>query len=393
MNDAEIESLVQRGRAALLENRAEYVARRTRVENLLNDGRFNAAAAEAEITAFFADGEHSGLYFSPVLESVLHRIGREKVTPIQRKRNRSQRAEHVLHVVTDVAHIGGIPRLLRRWITIDTGRTYSLCLTSQHRYSVPDEIVDVVERSGGQIHVIGGVRGGLVERARLLHRLSADFDVVVAHGWECDAVPTIAFADPGARPPLLQVNHGDGKFWLGASPTSVVVNLRASGARLTVDRRGVEAQRSVIVPTPIDPVRRTVDRMEAKRRCGLDTTKTTLLSVARWQKYRPFNGVGFADSFVPFLERHPGTHLVVVGPGEAWDHSAAEKMVPGQIRVLPQTEDTAWLYQAADVYVDSFPFGSNTSLLEAGSYGTPLITRHPFPSVLIFFYVSVLHFL
>jgi hypothetical protein len=37
--------------------------------------------------------------------------------------------------------------------------------------------------------------------------------------------------------------------------------------------------------------------------------------------------------------------------------------------------DTAAFYQSADIYVDSFPLGSTTSLLEAGLYGLPLISR------------------
>lgn len=46
---------------------------------------------------------------------------------------------------------------------------------------------------------------------------------------------------------------------------------------------------------------------------------------------------------------------------------------------LGKRSDTALFYDAADIYLDSFPFSSNTSLLEAGSRGTPLVSYSPHP--------------
>src|SRR5690606_12343399 len=53
-------------------------------------------------------------------------------------------------------------------------------------------------------------------------------------------------------------------------------------------------------------------------------------------------------------------------------------LAQNRIIALGERIDTAAYYQAADIYVDSFPFGSTTSLLEAGSCGVPLVGLFPF---------------
>ncbi len=52
--------------------------------------------------------------------------------------------------------------------------------------------------------------------------------------------------------------------------------------------------------------------------------------------------------------------------------------VGGRICALGTRLDTAALYDAADIYVDSYPVTSITSLLEAGSRGVPLVSRFPY---------------
>src|SRR5262249_39061576 len=74
------------------------------------------------------------------------------------------------------------------------------------------------------------------------------------------------------------------------------------------------------------------------------------------------------------------TTLIVIGPehDDRWER--ASQNVQGRIRALGKREDTAIYYQAADIYLDSFPFTSITSMLEAANYALPLVGCHPYSS-------------
>ncbi|PLZ04583.1 glycosyl transferase family 1 [Fischerella thermalis WC245] len=349
-----------------------------------NHGNYNAAAVYAEIAAFHAQFKHCGLFSSPELENILLKIGRQitqtTVTPTPEP-SLSKRPKNILHVSTNISSpFGGIPRFIRRWIQQDTQRSHSLALTKQAPNEVPQILTELVSNSHGKIFLLNETIGGFISRAKRLRKIAATADIVVLHIWEHDVIPIIAFANKELSPPIIYVNHGDHCFWLGAAVSDVVANLRESGMRLSQKRRGIEAERNMLLPTILEPSHRQLSRTQAKQQLGIDENSTLLLSIARAPKYRKTDGISFADAHVPLLKKHDRAILVVIGPGGSEDWSTAIQQTQGRIIALGHTEDTAVYYQAADIYVDSYPFVSITSLLEAGSYGVPLVSRYPYSS-------------
>jgi hypothetical protein len=147
-----------------------------------------------------------------------------------------------------------------------------------------------------------------------------------------------------------------------------------------VERRGIPAERHVILPIQIDaPVRRH-SRAEAREKLGLPDEGPLLVSVARAVKYRTMDGVSFADRHVEMLLSHPDARLLVVGPGEPADWQDAIAATGGRITGRPETPDPSLAFEAADIYLDSYPFVSITSMLEAGGLGAPCVTLFPYPS-------------
>lgn len=347
-------------------------------------GNYNAAAVYAEIAAFHAQFKHCGLFNSPELENILLKIGHQitqtTLAPTPEP-SLSKRPKNILHVSTNISSpFGGIPRFIRRWIQQDTQRSHSLALTKQAPNEVPQILTELVSNSHGKIFLLNETIGGFISRAKRLRKIAATADIVVLHIWEHDVIPIIAFANKELSPPIIYVNHGDHCFWLGAAVSDVVANLRESGMRLSQKRRGIEAERNMLLPTILEPSHRQLSRAQAKQQLGIDENSTLLLSIARAPKYRKTDGISFADAHVPLLKKHDRAILVVIGPGGSEDWSTAIQQTQGRIIALGHTEDTAVYYQAADIYVDSYPFVSITSLLEAGSYGVPLVSRYPYSS-------------
>lgn len=351
-----------------------------RANDFLRAGRRDAASVYAQIAAKYAASRHPGLFASPRLERILLTIGeRNTIGSVASDNMPSSRctAERVLHVFTQVAGIGGHTRMAWRWIRHDAERSHTVAITRQGSVNVPQLLKEAVSAAHGQIHVLDECAGNLITWADALRTVADAADLVVLHVNPDDVVPIIAFADKRNAPPVIFVNHADQLFWLGVGVSDLVVNLRESGARLSHARRGVPPERSALLPIVLSPIQRTLSRSEAKARIGIPDDAVLLLSIARPHKYRSWNGMHYVDALMPVLEKYPNVHLILIGPEADDQWVEAGLRTRGRVRALGVREDTAVYYQAADVYLDSFPVVSITSLLEAGSYGLPLVSRSP----------------
>jgi glycosyltransferase involved in cell wall biosynthesis len=353
-----------------------------RAQDLVRREKFDAAAVYAEMAAFYATGKHCGLFFSPELESILLTIGEKSVpASLAPAKNHSDKpSKHVLHVATSVKGIGGLTKMMWRWMQQDKDRCHSLAITQQDWAEVPQILRDTIAERHGQIYILNDSIGEFdsIAKAKRLREIAAAADWVVLHTYNYDVVPLIAFANKEQSPPVLLLDHADHLFWLGTSISDAVIALRESGKRLALERRDINSERSVLLPIILELSSRKLTRAEAKRQIGIPENSVLLLSIARSLKYKTIDGISFADAHVPLLQQHDNAYLVVVGSGDREDWQAAIEQTNGRIISYPEREDTALFYQAADIYLDSFPFISTTSLLEAGSYELPLVTRFPY---------------
>ncbi|MBZ9991659.1 glycosyl transferase family 1 [Mesorhizobium sp. BH1-1-5] len=366
--------------ARMRHNYDEFQSLRGEAERCLKASDLNSAAAYVEAAATLARKRHCGFYRSEPLEHVLVEIARRTlVKGTEAARPARTKISRVLHVATALNEVGGLTRMMRRWIAADEGRHHSLALL-RHPGAPPASVRRAVEARSGQIHVIGATRGGPVEWASALRKLSLDFDLVVLHVSNEEPTPAIAFADERNRPPVVLVNHADHAFWVGLSVCDLIASSRASGERLVVERRGIPAERHAILPIQIDPPIRRHSRADARQKLGLPTGGPLLVSVARGVKYRTMGGVSFADMHVEALLARPDARLLVVGPGEPPDWQEAIAATGGRIMGRPETPDPSVAFEAADVYLDSYPFVSITSMLEAGGLGAPCVTLFPYLS-------------
>lgn len=337
------------------------------------------AATHAEAAHGFARERHPGIYACPELDRMLDDIGCAAVPlhPSLRGRAPPTRIRHVLHVCCHVRRVGGVSRLVWRWMQQDATRVHSLALTQQTWGEIPAAMQQAVRARGGRIHFVNDRPGDVLDRARRLRNIGAEADAIVLHIGD-DVIPLLAFARARSVLPVIFVDHADHNFWLGAGSSGVVVSLRESGRRLARERRFVPPARSVLLPTPLDPPPPPDDRRAAKRLLGLPEDCVLLLSIARREKYETVSALSFAEAHLPLLRDRPETILAVIGTEARPDWQDAIRASGGRIMAFGQRDDTAPFHAAADVFVDTFPFASITSLLEAGLRGLPLVTLFPY---------------
>lgn len=358
----------------------------TLAEKRLSQGDADAAAALAQVAARFAFPANVGLFASPRLEALLTSLaGRVRGAPGVARHASGRR--HVVHLLSYAKPIGGDSRFVWRWIGRDRTSRHSVIVTSQqevaHQYEIPKVLLDGVAASGGFVKTLTAPVTRPLQQASELRSLLSDGDFVALHVYPYDIVPNLALTGLLDRVCPIYVNHSDHTFWVGGAVTRWVAHLRAQSKHFIETHRGLEAGRSSILPIPLDDelgalplaAERADAQRKAKSELGYATDTVLLLTIASPFKYSAPGQTGLAELVLPTLKKHKNAVLVAVGPSEEGEWLRARRETEGRVQALGRRWDNEKLLTAADVYLDSVPFSSITSLLEAGARGLPLLSH------------------
>jgi hypothetical protein len=357
----------------------EAVVRRVEAvaERFAAAGAHEDAAASAQVAATIAWMDHPGRFASATLERVLREVAATiPALPYEREAAAGGH-ERVLHVLTEGYETGGHTRLAWRWMLQDARRMHALALTRPR--PVPRSLADAVARRGDVTVDVPDPAATLLDRAQRLRALATGFDVVLLHVHPDDPVPSLAFAGPGRRPPVMLVNHADHCFWLGREAADLVVSHREVGSKITRERRGMPAERTALLPLPLEGAPACGDRERARSELGIAPGQVVLLTVGSDYKFGPIGGPHFLDAAEPVVAANPEAVLLAVGPEDAGRFAEAHTRTGGRVRALGNLASVAPLYAAADVYLESYPCSSGTAVREAAAHGTPVLTFAPDP--------------
>lgn len=340
-------------------------------------GREERAAEWLTIAGRVAHRYGCGVLVSVEMERELFELAHTLGSSGLQVRNRAGDGNKWVHVMTEAMTVGGHTALVRRWIANDTGkRRHSLVLTQQDDCSV-NELVDAVQCSGGEVVCLGSGESYGERARRLREYVRREADVVVLHIHPWDVIPSMALGLPGG-PPVLLLNHADHTFWIGAGIADAVLSIRHSGADVARHYRGVE--RNLLLPIPLPPPGsddasgQTPGVLDIRTRLGIPPEAIVILTVGSAYKYTPFDAIDFPAAIRQVLERSHEAHIVAVGPDPDADEWRTLREFYGErVHVVGPQDDPFPYYRAADVYVEGFPFGSLTALLEAGAEGLPCI--------------------
>lgn len=250
-------------------------------------------------------------------------------------------------------------------------------LLLSHHGTVDPRLVEATRATGGAVNALAPDTP-LMERAiRLREEAWKHADRVVLHVHPWSVIPVVALGAPGG-PPVMLLNHLSQKFWLGGSVSDLVLNLRDSALEWSLAYRGIT--RNAMLPIPISPrvggresSTTNETRQAARHMLGMPSEATVLLTIGNAYKYRPLPGLDFLDAAAAILRTCPQAYVVAVGPREdaRW-RSLRESTGQRLLAVGPQ-HDLASFHEAADIYLEGFPVGSLTALLEVGLLGLPCV--------------------
>jgi hypothetical protein len=287
-----------------------------------------------------------------------------------------------LHVLTEAYAIGGHTPLVKRWIDLLDDEPHAVVLVRQGQPVEPSWVVPM----GRHVPLIDLHRAGLSRRARVAH-LRNMFHVarrVILHIHPDDACSVAAaYRSPHAEIHFL--NHADHVAWLGAGLPVVLLNLRHRGTRLAEARRGIAAAACGMVPVPITRPA-DMDRREARQSFGIGDQECLVLTIASGYKFNP---VGSRSLFEPLdrLLRRWDVKLMAVGVDARHPvFGPLAERHPGQVLCMGTVPSPTRHRAAADIYLDSYPFCSITSMLESAALGTPVVAYQPDPEELEILY-------
>ena len=347
-------------------------------ELAIDGADFENAAGHLSTAAKVAAAYVIGELTSRRLECLAHRLAQFIPSPL-RDPIACTEPVRFLHVMTEALPVGGHTALVARFITNSPSRqVHHVALTDQEAF---DSIAlrSAVADSGGKIFGLGVHRTWRARCAELRLLAAWEADIVVLHTSMHDIAAVIAFASP-KLPPVILMNHADHTFWMGGSIADIVVNLRESGEKFTEQFRGIA--RNYTLPIPLaestygetDPLRRKSVRDEMRKALGFADGEVLLITAAHETKFLPSGDVDFFKCARAILEQNPSARIVAVGPApDSFGWPELSRGFPGRIVALGPRRDIGALFIAADIFIESFPFGSLTAMLEAGAFGLPCV--------------------
>jgi hypothetical protein len=161
----------------------------------------------------------------------------------------------------------------------------------------------------------------------------------------------------------------------------VIIDMRSYGQTLSETRR--YAKKSFILPIPLNLKKPSLTREEARCRLNLTDADVMLLSIGVDFKYIPTQTHNFYQTITTILERNPKARFYQIGI----DSSTSAQFLPNgsheRAHFLGRLDDPSVYEVAADLYLEGFPQGSLTAMLETAALGVAAVLMYapPMPNV------------
>jgi len=264
------------------------------------------------------------------------------------------------HIISTTFAIGGHTRLFKELIQGIAALKIkqSVIITQKDKAKFRKTNLD----HGINVYLLSG---NLAKRSIELYEKAVGHDVVVLHIHPNDigaALVARKLRTEGTK--VLFINHADHAFSFGTGASDAVMEISATGWKITEAFRKVRSQNFLGIPF-----------IPHNKSNGITIANTTgpILSVGGSSKFRPKDDLNFAKFLQNLMEIVPN-RVVLIGPNkkEPWWNNLLSKY-PDRISIMgiqsPETVKTE--YQNASCYIDSFPIDGGTAFSEAVMSGLP----------------------
>lgn len=321
--------------------------------------------------ATFATKHTTDIFSSKIIEDVFLQVAQSHSIDLPQNYN----ANTVLHVMTEAYISGGHTRCVERWVNLFPEQKHS-CVILNQKAAFPVQLKEIIENKGGNL-TLYDIGKPLLERALDLRKYASLFEYVILHIHMDDPISLIAFGTKDFKRPVVFFNHADHAFWLGVSISDYVADLNTDRNLLSLEKRGV--RRASVLGIPLDNTQLlTLSKEEARRRLGISEDKRIVFSSGQATKYDPIGEPSFYNIVKDMVIKDPNIVFYIAGAKPTqifWPE--LKKKFPENLYLtgtLDYATDYPLYLSAADLVLDSYPVGGETSMIDAVKARKPVLT-------------------
>lgn len=282
-----------------------------------------------------------------------------------------------LHVLTTGYNTGGHTRVVERWIkNAPNNQIHSVAILKPDKnYTSIDDIV-----VNGNVYRFS--KKDIIQNALRLRELSLNYKYIVLHVHMQDPTALIAYGTEKIQRPILFYNHASHLFWVGKNVSDVIMDIIKNDI-VTKKYRRIENTYFLGIPTESVEIKK-YNKIEKRQKLNLPLDKKIIISAGSAGKYKPIDGDNYIDAISQILD--DDTICYFIGPSikDAYWKKVYEK---SNHRIVPlgyiNFDDGFSDYLAcADLYIDSYPFGGGTALIDAICTDIPVLSLKSYYSQL-----------
>ena len=339
----------------------------------------NPCRKNARRLAKFSVRNYTSHYYSEALENYYLSAAKKRS---RKTKSCPAKSSSVLHVMTSAYLSGGHTRIVERWIdSAPADEMHSVVLIRQRKKKqIPPRLRAAVNGKQGKL-IRFPYPLSMTWKANRLKQIAIGYETIVLHQNMTDPVPLMAFGLPDFPRPVIVFNHAGHSFWIGRNAADFVIDIEKSQNQITRNKRGIKNTLLLSLPYDTTNFPELPGKEIIRKQLDIPKESQVLISMASAYKYIPVLHYNFTEMLRTILQRQENAIVLIIGVAskQSPDWAQLEAAFPKRIRllgILPNKEVRPYLH-AADLYLDSFPYSSFTSMLDAVADGKlPVLCLH-----------------